>query len=70
MKTIRFTQSINMSVTIQANVPDDWDDEAIQNFAEEAMLNVVVTSADDFNDPAEDITVELDHAQIEDAQVW
>ena len=70
MKTIRFTQSINMSVTIQANVPDDWDDEAIQNFAEEAMLNVVVTSADDFNDHAEDITVELDHAEINDAQVW
>lgn len=74
MKNIRFTQSINLSVTIEASVPDDWTDEDIQEFTKECVVGITIDDPADHPDyNGNDVTFEefsLDGAEITDAILW
>lgn len=71
MKTIRFTQSINLSVTIEATVPDNLNEDETFDFARDFPTLVTVDIDPLFND--EEVTIDgisLDGAEVTDAQVW
>lgn len=72
MKNIRFTQSINLSVTVEVSVPDDLSDEDIHELAKEFPLGVTLYSPQGDNLPTgtELLSQKLDGAEITDAQVW
>lgn len=42
MKTIQFTQSLNVSVTFAVTVPDDYEADTIKELAEEFVSTVTV----------------------------
>lgn len=70
MKNIRFTQSINLSVTIEAQIPDDWDSDT---FAEEFIVKITVDEPDDPADNGNGFTISelsLDGAETTDTTVW
>lgn len=71
MKTIRFTQSINVSVTIEVSVPEDLNEDEAFDLARD-FPTLVTVDVDPYSKD-EDITVEsisLDGAEVTDAQVW
>lgn len=73
MKNIRFTQNINLSVTIEAQVPNDWDDLDTQAFANDWITSITVNEPDDSLENGEGFTVtevSLDGAEVIDATVW
>lgn len=42
MKTIRFTQELNTVVTIEAEVPDDWNEDDTYDYSRELSLTFTV----------------------------
>lgn len=68
MKNIRFTQSINMSVTVEVQVPNDWSDENIHEFTKDFPVAIEVNGIDEPDVVVESIS--LDGAEITDAQLW
>lgn len=73
MKTIRFTQSINLSVTIDAEVPDNWTDDDIDDFVTDCHTYVNVDEPDDPAYNGRDVklvSVHLDGAEITDGTLW
>jgi hypothetical protein len=73
MKNIRFTQSLNMAVTIEASVPDDYTDDDIFHFANEFSLSTTVDVPDypAYDDDNYEITgLSLDGVTIVEAYVW
>lgn len=72
MKNIRFTQSINLSVTVEVSVPDDMSDEDIHELARNCPLEVMVDypTSDELPDDVVYISQKIDGAEITDGQVW
>lgn len=65
MATIFSTLSVNLSVSYELNVPDDWSDEQIEDYLSELSVGVTV-DPDDLTIP-DDVTVEgfsLDGAEV------
>ena len=63
MKTIRFTQAVELTVNIEALVPDDWTDEDITEFAREYAIRCTV----DVDESETEVQIEemyLEHAEI------
>lgn len=70
MKNIRFTQVISLSVTVEAEIPNDWDSDV---FADEWITNVTVNEPDDPADNGDGFVVtglHLDSAEVIDTTVW
>lgn len=70
MKTVRFTQSINLSVTVEAQIPEDWDSDT---FAEEFIVKLTVDEPDDPADNGIGCIISelmLDGAETTDTTVW
>lgn len=42
MKTIRFTQDLNVVLTIEAEVPDDWTEDDTYDYSKELSLTFTV----------------------------
>lgn len=71
-KPIRFTQSHNLSVTVEAMIPGNWDDDDIREFVKDCAVVVAVTEPDAKYLPR-GVTIvgqELDGAEITDAIIW
>jgi hypothetical protein len=70
MNKIRFTQTIKLSVTVEAEIPSDWN---ADTFAEEWITNVTVSEP---SDPAENgkgfiiNQLSLDDTDLDDVEVW
>ena len=47
MKNIRFTQTIELSVEVEASVPDAWTDADIKDFVTEAVVGITIDDPDD-----------------------
>ena len=72
MKNIRFTQTIKISVTIEAEV-NDWDDLETQAFANDWITNITVSEPDDSLENGTGFTItgmSLEGAEVIDATVW
>lgn len=72
MQAIKFTQNITLSVDIEANVPDDWSNEDIEEFAENLGTEIVVNEADPAYEVYDGVTIDnivLDSAVIRSAYV-
>ena len=73
MKNVRFTQSINLSVTIEATVPDDWTDENINDFATDCVVGITIDDPDDSAYNGDGVTLTflgLDGADVSEGIVW
>lgn len=66
MKNVRFTQNINVCVTVEAQIPEHWDSHV---FANAWVTNVVINELDSSK---EFVITELtmDSAEITDSTVW
>lgn len=47
MKSIRFTQNINLNVEIEASVPDDWTDKDVKDFVTDCVVGITIDDPDD-----------------------
>lgn len=71
MKTIRFTQSINLSVTVEVTVPEEWNEADLSDYAKEFPTSISVGVSPEFHDDLVTVDgVSMDHAETTDAQVW
>lgn len=71
MKTIRFTQSINLSVTVEVTVPDEWNEHDLSDYAKEFPVAISVAVSPEHHDDLVTVDgVSMDYAEITDAQVW
>jgi hypothetical protein len=70
MNKIRFTQTIKVNVTVEAEIPSDWN---ADTFAEEWITSITVGEP---NDPADNgigfniLQMSLDNADLDDVEVW
>lgn len=71
METIRFTQTVMVKVTVEAEVPMDWDDADIQHYEENCELNFTVNPVDSWDEPEDDepviTSLSLDSAETTEA---
>lgn len=63
MKTIRFTKAVDLTVHIEAQVPDDWSEEDIQDFARDTSWEYTVEASD------HDIEVDIESIYLETATI-
>lgn len=72
MKTIRFTQTHNLSVTVEALVPESWSDDDIYEFTKDcpSVVTVSAPSPEYLPDTVIIIGQELDGAEVTDAIIW
>jgi len=74
MKNMRFTQVVSVTVTLEAEIPDDWTDEQIDDFAQNCVTNITVDNPDAlglFDDMDYKISnICVDGANILEAYVW
>lgn len=68
MKKVRFTQNIILTVTVDVEMPDDWDS---QEFADDWVCNITVDEPNDgFIGEYTIHELVLDGAELTDATVW
>lgn len=70
MKTIRFTQNINLAVTIEAEIPEDWD---AHEFAKDYIMKITVDEPDDPMENGDGFSItelSLDGAETTETMVW
>jgi len=68
MKTILFTQSVELTLDVEANVPDDWTPEDIEDFAKNFETVITVDVPQDFTELHDGVTINtivVDNATIE-----
>lgn len=76
MKNMRFTQVISVTVTLEAEIPDDWTEDDIQDFSSDCATSITVDDPDDYVDYPHNtkdtkiVSLSVDGADIIDSTVW
>lgn len=72
MKRIRFTQSINLSITVETEVPEGWTDEDIYEFTKDCPTGITLSTPDPeyLPDNVVYLNQQLEGAEVTDAIVW